>query len=159
MSSTTTQTARREIVAALREAGRAHSDATVVLHATIAERVGLNPTDYKTMSLLQQQGPMTAGAIGETTGLVSASVTALIDRLERRGFVRRHQDPADKRRVLVEATPDGIAAIGRFFASSPGTERALFAQFSTDELAVVCKFLQLSATRLHAAVRDIEQSQ
>lgn len=93
----------------LRAAGRRHSDATVIFHGAIAERLGIHSTDEKTMSLLEREGPMLAGAIAEKTGLATASVTALLDRLEARGFIRRTRDPADRRRVIVEADRAGVA--------------------------------------------------
>ncbi len=75
---------------ALRRVGRQHRDATVIFHTAIAERLGLHPTDSKALSLLERRGRLAAGAITQATGLTTtASVTALIDRLEGRDFVRR----------------------------------------------------------------------
>jgi DNA-binding MarR family transcriptional regulator len=108
---------RRALLDALTEAGRAHSDATVLFHAAVADQLGLNPTDHKVMSILERSGPLSAGQIAQRTGLATASVTALLDRLETRGFVRRRSDPADRRRVIVEATEVGVARFAPYFAS------------------------------------------
>src|SRR4029453_5253182 len=89
---------RRALLDALTEAGRAHSDATVLFHAAVADELGLNPTDHKVMSILERRGPLSAGQIPQRTGLATASVTALLDRLETRGVVRRRSDPAARRR-------------------------------------------------------------
>lgn len=47
------------------------------------------------------------GAIQRALGLTSGSVTALLDRLERRGLVRRCADPADRRALRIELCEDG----------------------------------------------------
>jgi DNA-binding MarR family transcriptional regulator len=142
---------REQLLTALRDAGRAHSEATVVWHAGIADAVGIHPTDYKTMSLLQRQGPMSAGAIADTTGLTTASVTALINRLERRHFVRRAHDPADGRRVIVEITSEGVDTFAPFFQAPELAQHRLFAPYTTDELQVIHDFLRRSTERLRSA--------
>ena len=136
----------------LREVSREHSDANVIWHASIADAVGIHLTDYKTMSLLQRRGPLTAGVIAESTGLTTASVTALIDRLERRRFARRVPDPADGRRVIVEVTPEGIASFAPFFRSPELSMQKLFAPSTTKELQVIHDFLSRSTVRLCSAI-------
>src|SRR5215831_10305891 len=76
----------------LAEVGRSHSDATVMLHSAIAQRFDLTATDLKALGFLDRLGALTAGEIAQHTGLATASVTSLIDRLEKRGFVRRTRD-------------------------------------------------------------------
>lgn len=100
-------TTRRELQDAVMAAGRASTTAGVLLHTAVAERVGLNSTDTRALDLLLREGPMTAGELATHTGLASASVTALIDRLEQRGFAHRDRDPHDRRRVVVRPDPDG----------------------------------------------------
>ena len=80
---------------------------SVVMSAAIAKSVGLSPTDLEVLGTIQQHGPLSAGRVGELTGLSPAAVTGLIDRLERSGVARRRADPYDRRRVLVEMAPGG----------------------------------------------------
>src|SRR2546429_5265746 len=54
-------TTRAELLAALNEAARRQSTATVLFHAAVAERLGLSATDHKYADLIARQGPMTAG--------------------------------------------------------------------------------------------------
>ncbi len=141
---------RSEVLEALRRAGREHSDATVLFHAAVAAQLGLNPTDHKTMSLLEREGPMTAGEIAERTGLATASVTALVDRLEQRGFVRRVRDPSDRRRVIVEPVPEGVAKFSPFFESPGRSLSWLLSRYSAEELRVILDFLGRSTERLRS---------
>jgi DNA-binding MarR family transcriptional regulator len=146
---------RRALLDALTEAGRAHSDATVLFHAAVADQLGLNPTDHKVMSILERSGPLSAGQIAQRTGLATASVTALLDRLETRGFVRRRSDPADRRRVIVEATEVGVARFAPYFASRRDSLSRLYADYTVDELAVILDFLQRSTDRLRSDVAGL----
>jgi DNA-binding MarR family transcriptional regulator len=139
---------RSELLQALNRAGREHSDATVLFHATVADQLGLNPTDHKAMSLLERAGPLTAGEIADLTGLATPSVTALIDRLERRGFVRRVRDPSDRRRVIVEPSADAVAKIAPLFELPKRSLARLYAHYTAEELEVILDFLTRGTERL-----------
>ena len=87
------------------------------MHTIIAERVGLGATETKTLFLLRSEGALTAGEIAQYTGLTTSSVTSLIDRLERKGFVRRVRDTQDRRRVIVESNEEQLVDLDRVFQS------------------------------------------
>ena len=55
----------------------------------VAERLGVNATDHRCLDILDQRGPMTAGALAEALGLSRSAVTTVLDRLEQRRYVRR----------------------------------------------------------------------
>ncbi len=73
----------------------------------IADASGLHATDLSALRALDAAagGPVTVSRLGAELGLTSGAVTALVDRLERHGLVRRRRDEADRRRVHVELTP------------------------------------------------------
>lgn len=139
---------RQALLDALKAAGREHSDATVLFHHSIARRLGLEGSDGKTLSLLERDGPLSAGEIARRTGLATASVTNLLDRLEEKGFVRRTRDPRDRRAIIVEPTEEAIAAFVPFFASTRSGVTRLWAHYDDDELAVILDFLKRNAERL-----------
>ncbi|MEU3459295.1 MarR family transcriptional regulator [Streptomyces sp. NPDC006733] len=110
-----------------------------------AERHGLHPTDLRALiSLLDAARagiPATPGRLGAHLGLNSAGTTALIDRLERLGHVRRARDEQDRRRVLLEVT-DGAIALGQaFFGPLIEDVLGVADTFDADELATVDRFL------------------
>jgi DNA-binding MarR family transcriptional regulator len=142
--------ARDEILEQLARVGREHSDATVLFHSTIASLLDLHPTDYKVLGILERSGPLSAGDIARMSGLAAASVTNLIDRLEKKRFVRRIADPADGRRVLVEVVAERIAHGARLFASTRRSLAELWDQYSDRELSVIADFLRQNAERLRA---------
>ena len=139
-------TARRtELLAALGEAGRAHSNAAVMFHAALSARMDLGATEEKALDLLERLGPLTAGDIARHSGLAPASASGLIDRLERKGFVRRVRDGADRRRVIVEVVPESIAGFAGLFADFVARLDELYAGYDDDQLALILDFLRRSA--------------
>ncbi|MFJ8082144.1 MarR family winged helix-turn-helix transcriptional regulator [Streptomyces sp. NPDC096205] len=146
---------REELLAGLQEAGRVHSNAAVMYHAAISARMELSPVEEKTLDLLQRSGALSAGELGELTGLAPASVTGLIDRLERKGFARRVRDPQDGRRVNVEADPQAEARFAPLFAPFAAELAGLYAEYSDAELAVVLDFLRRSARIQREATRAL----
>jgi DNA-binding MarR family transcriptional regulator len=146
---------RSAILERLARVGREHSDATVLFHSTVAGLLGLHPTDYKVLGMLERTGPLTAGDIARGSGLAMASVTNLIDRLEAKGFVRRTRSSPDRRRVVVEPAVDREAAARRLFASTRRSLARLYARYSDDELGVIADFLDHNANRLRAETRKV----
>ena len=79
-------------------------------HAT-SQRLGIGGTDVRFLTLLDLHGPLTPGRLAEFTGLTTGSVTGVIDRLERAGFVGRERDDTDRRKVQVVPAPTASARL------------------------------------------------
>lgn len=150
--------ARRQILAELARAGREHSDATVLFHATMASLLDLHPTDYKALSILERSGALSAGELARRSRLAAASVTNLIDRLERKGFVRRMPCADDRRRVMVEPVRDRVTAARALFASTQRSLSELWETYSDEDLAVIADFLDRNAERLRAETTKLAAS-
>ena len=135
-------------IAALVFAGREYTTAAVMLHHVIAERFALSVTDLKALDLLQRSGPLTAGEIAAHTHLATASVTSLIDRLQRKRFVRRLRDPGDRRRVLVNITPNLEKEIAPLFASLSRRLGKRFGRYSLEQIVLLGDFLTQGAREM-----------
>jgi len=106
-----------------------------------AERIGVNATDLNCLNLVALAGPMTAGELARQTGLTTASITGVLDRLEEGGFVRRERDPKDRRRVNVTLNPGpALAEIGPTFGPLVMAWRGAAASYSDDELRLLVEF-------------------
>jgi DNA-binding MarR family transcriptional regulator len=132
---------RDELLAAVIQASRENSTVAVFFHTAIAEQVGLGATDEKTLFILRHYGSLTAGEIAQHTGLTTASVTNLIDRLEHKGFVQRVRDTADRRRVIVQPNQDRLAEFDRLFGSIQASFDTVLDTYSNADLAVIADFL------------------
>jgi DNA-binding MarR family transcriptional regulator len=134
---------RNQLVAAIIAQGRANSTGTVLLHAAIAERLGLNPSDHKCADLMMSQSEAcTPGRLAELTGLSTGAITGVIDRLERAGFLVREHDPEDRRRVLLRLTLTREPEMHALFAPLAKGVEALCENYTIAELAVVIRFMR-----------------
>jgi DNA-binding MarR family transcriptional regulator len=129
------------LIQELMQAGRELSVHAMMFHATVAERLGLNPTDHKALDLLVRGGPLTAGQLADQTGLTTGAITGVIDRLEERGFARRVKDVNDRRRVVVEAVKERLPEVGRLFGSLARAWASFCGRYSDKDLAVIVDFL------------------
>ena len=138
-------TPRTEAEARVMDAGRALGAAAVLFHAAVAGRMGLTAVEEKALDVVARWGPVTAGGLSSATGLAPSSVTALIDRLVRKGFVVRVPDTDDARRVRVAAQPDKLAAFAPLFQDFVARLTALNADFSPAELAIAARYMARAA--------------
>jgi DNA-binding transcriptional ArsR family regulator len=108
-----------------------------------AERIGINVTDLNCLNIVALTGSMTAGDLARATGLTTASITGVLDRLEEGGFVRRERDPHDRRRVIVKLNAGpGLREIGPTFGPLLKAWRATAAGYSDDDLRLLLEFQQ-----------------
>jgi DNA-binding MarR family transcriptional regulator len=106
-----------------------------------ADKIGINVTDLNCMNILSFSGQMTAGELAKATGLTTASITGVIDRLEQAGFVRRERDAVDRRRVVITLnTPRALSTIAPVFGPMMGDWQRLADQYTDDELTLIVQF-------------------
>jgi DNA-binding MarR family transcriptional regulator len=117
------------------------------MHTIIAERVGLGATETKTLFLLRSEGALTAGEIAQYTGLTTSSVTSLIDRLERKGFVRRVRDTQDRRRVIVESNEEELVDLDQVFHSLQEKFMDFLETYSDEQLSIIVDFVTQATRR------------
>lgn len=136
---------RRSLLQQVADAGRRLSTAMVLFHGALANRVGLGATDEKVLELVSRHGRPSARDLAKHTGLAPNSITSVLDRLTRSGFVRREADPEDGRRVLVVATDEGVARIAQHFVGMMTRLAELNGRYSTQELALIADYLERAA--------------
>jgi DNA-binding MarR family transcriptional regulator len=139
---------RKKLLGRINAVGREHSDATVLFQASVAACLNLHPTDYKVLAIIERLGALSAGDIARHSGLATASVTNLIDRLEEKGFVQRLEDSRDRRRVLVATVAERVDSVRGLFASTRQSLSRLYQRYSDAELRVIADFLSRNAARL-----------
>jgi DNA-binding MarR family transcriptional regulator len=93
---------RKETIHDIVDKFREMSIDAVMFHQALANELGLYITDHKCLDIIHRFGAMPAGRLGEMTGLTTGAITGMIDRLEKAGYVRRTNDPKDRRKTIVE---------------------------------------------------------
>jgi DNA-binding MarR family transcriptional regulator len=147
----------RAIKAGLRDVG---AQLTRLNHG-VGGRLDLKASDLECLDVIVQIGPLSPTALASRTGQHPATLTGILDRLERGGWIARDRDPADRRGVVVRAERGRGAEILRLYLVDSGMNAALdeiLAQYGEADLAVVADFLrrtamagQLAAERLQSA--------
>lgn len=141
---------RAQLLESLVRELRDFSDQDVLFSQALADRLGINLTDFKCLSILERNGAVTAGRLAELTGLTSGAVTGLIDRLEKAGWARRVRDPNDRRHVIIEAVAERGAEFGALFSTTGRAMAELVEGYSDEELGFLLDFL----TRCGALLRE-----
>jgi DNA-binding MarR family transcriptional regulator len=113
------------------------------------QRLGVNRTDLRCLNIVENQGPMTAGTLARMSGLTTAAVTAVLDRLERAGYARRVRDEGDRRQVIVELTPLLAERAGQIWGPLGEEASADLGRMSVEELKAVIGY--------HRTGRDLNE--
>lgn len=117
------------------------SGLTVLFHTRVAERMGVSVTDHKCLDIaMRADGPLTAGRIARLSGLSTGAVTGVIDRLEKRGFVRRVRDPHDRRKVLVQVSDFDERKYAHLFDEAITATRNVLESFPPEQRAIIERF-------------------
>jgi DNA-binding MarR family transcriptional regulator len=132
---------RSHLLRTLDQATRKMGAQAVLISDLVATRVGLNSTDLECLDLLYMAGVSTAGRLSSHTGLTTGATTAVIDRLERAGFVRRRRDPQDRRVVLVEFVEASGRHIEPLYQPLIDFMMRVNKRYSDAELATVVDYL------------------
>lgn len=109
------------------------------LDQAVAERLGLNRTDLRCVDLLLDR-PLSLTELAESAGLSQSAMTTALDRLEAAGYAGRTRDPNDRRRFLVQLTPELLTRIAEIFEPFVAEARTELDRYSASELETVVRF-------------------
>jgi DNA-binding MarR family transcriptional regulator len=111
-----------------------------LFHDAVARRLGLHSTDEKVLRLLGDKA-LTAGDLVAYTGLTGAAVTALVDRLEKLGYVTRLRDAEDRRKVAIRAVQTRLREINGLYNGLHDAMQTLLAKYPAGDFAVIVDYL------------------
>src|SRR5687767_4440912 len=134
---------KRELVDELVHLARAHEAANDAFDEVAREKLGINRTDLRCLNIIDNHGTMTAGRLAKLSGLTTAAVTAVLDRLERVGYARRVRDQPDRRQVMVEVTPLLAERATPIWAPLGEEARSTLSRMSPEELQALVDFYRL----------------
>jgi MarR family 2-MHQ and catechol resistance regulon transcriptional repressor len=104
--------------------------------------LGIGLSDFAVLEMVLHKGPTPVNAIGQKVGLTSGSITAAVDRLERKELVARRPHPDDRRARVVHLTAAGRKLIGRAFAGHAAAMETATSGLTTPERAQAAALLQ-----------------
>lgn len=125
---------------------------TVLYQQSVAASLGLYNNDFLSIDILHEKGPVTAGELSKLTGLTTGSVTALIDRLEKNGFVRRQHDPHDRRKVIIVPLYENKEEVSNTYLLLHAAMVKLASSYSDEELELINQFLRKASIVLEEQI-------
>lgn len=129
---------------------RAHKAINEVTNQFFQEH-GLNPTEFAVLELLYHKGRQPLQQIGNKILLASGSITYVIDKLEKRGYLERVSCPSDRRVTFAEITESGTEFMKELFPEHEENLHELLSVLSADEKDTAIELLK----KLGLSIKDL----
>ncbi len=133
---------RAVLLRRLVEAVRASQSASDVLDEAFTNFVGINRTDGRCLDVVDRHGRITAGDLAREVGLTTGAVTAVVDRMEAAGLMKRGSDPDDRRKVLIELTSEAKSLAADVYGPLAHSTRPLLESLSDQEVLTLIGFFE-----------------
>jgi DNA-binding MarR family transcriptional regulator len=128
----------------------------VILHQqAIADKLGINLTDFKSLGLLHRKGPMTPKELAKAMRMSAAAMTTVIDRLEKAGYAERKREGEDRRSLRVHAAPGSGRKVTNLYQSLRTASKGLHSEYSEEELALISDYFSKATKILRAATAKL----
>ena len=132
-----------------------------LLNHSVGTRLDLKATDLECLDLIARYGPLSPRALSRRAGLHPATMTGVLDRLERGGWIDRDRDPSDRRGVIVRAARGRVAEVLRLYLVDSGMNTAMdqiCAEYRDEDLELFDGFLRRTADAGRAAAEKLAGS-
>jgi len=143
---------RRRLSTEIKESLRELSIQLALLNHQVVAHLDFKDGDLPCLDLIARYGPLSPSSLAHRAGIHPATVTGILDRLERGGWVVRERDPSDRRAVTVRALRDRIAELLGLYSGMNTSMDDVFARYSDAELELLADFVRrTSRAGQHAA--------
>ena len=122
-----------------------------VLNLRAGEQVGLRDVEMKALDVLMRDGAMSAKALGQRLGMHPATMTGILDKLEKSGWVTRERSPEDRRVVLIQPVRERVGEIVRLFTGMNMQAVELLDRYDTGQLETIADFMHTMVTMVKEA--------
>jgi DNA-binding MarR family transcriptional regulator len=123
----------------------------------VGARVDFRDVDLDCLDLIARHGPISPSALARRAGLHPATMTGVLDRLQRGGWIARERDGADRRAVTVRALRDRNAELYQHFSGMNNRMDAIFDDYSDTDLELIAGFLNRTTAAGHEATGDLAE--
>jgi DNA-binding MarR family transcriptional regulator len=136
---------RRRLSTAIKDSLRELSIQLSLLNHQVGAHVDLKDVDFDCLDVISRHGPLSPSALARRAGLHPATMTGILDRLERAGWVARERDPSDRRAVVVRALRDRSKEVFRLYSGMNTSMDDICAGYGETELELLADFLRRTA--------------
>jgi DNA-binding MarR family transcriptional regulator len=113
----------------------------VVYRRATEDLLGMRLKQYIALNYLRDQGETPQQELGEALHLDANNLVLLLNDLEDDGYVERRRNPSDRRRHIVEITPEGQKALARAERALESVEDEVLAPLNGEERATLWRLL------------------
>lgn len=152
---------RRRLYRTVKEALRDLGGQLSQLNYSVGARLDLKATDLECLDVITRYGPLSPSVLARRAGLHPATMTGVLDRLERGGWVERSRDTSDRRGVVVQVARGRGAEILRLYLIDSGMNAAMdeiCADYDEAELELFAGFLRRTADAGRAAAERLNET-
>jgi DNA-binding MarR family transcriptional regulator len=149
------QRARRRLTTQIKDSLRDLRNQLSMLNRQVGAHLDLKEVDLDCLDLIGRHGPLSPTALARRAGLHPATMTGILDRLERAGWIARERDPADRRAVTVRALPDRGKQMYRLFSGMNSAMYSICAEYDEEQLQLLADFLRKTTDAGLTATRDL----
>jgi DNA-binding MarR family transcriptional regulator len=146
---------RRRSTVAIKESLRELSVQLSLVNQQVSGRLAMRPVDLDCLDLIGRHGPLSPSALARRSGLHAATLTGILDRLEKAGWISRDRDPSDRRAVLVQVRRERNHEVFAMYAGLNAEMDGILAGYADHELAVLSDFLRRCADVSGKAASDL----
>ncbi|MFF1573084.1 MarR family transcriptional regulator [Leifsonia sp. NPDC058292] len=136
---------RRRAATEIKRTLRELNNQVALLNNQVGARVDLRPLDLDCLDVVAIHGPMSPSDLARRAGLHPATITGILDRLEKSGWIARERDDADRRAVKIRALPDRAGELFQLYSGMNDSMDEIFADYDDAQLATLADFLGRAA--------------
>jgi DNA-binding MarR family transcriptional regulator len=127
----------------------------IQFNGLIADRLGVTQTDLQCLYALAHHSPASVSDLARRVNLTSGAASRMIDRLEAAGCIRRVPDPHDRRRVLIEPSPQSLEQVSRYYTPLNARLHEDLAEFSQKDLEQLLHFVTAAEDSTEAEIHRL----
>ena len=148
---------RRRLVNGIKESLRDMRNQLSLLNHRVSAQLELKDIDLDCLEIIGRYGPLSPSALARRAGLHPATMTGILDRLQRGGWITRERDPAasDRRSIAVRALRDRNAELFRLYAGMNASMDEILDRYGEPELEVLADFVRRTASAGRVATDEL----
>jgi DNA-binding MarR family transcriptional regulator len=133
---------RQQTASEIRDSLRELRIQLALLNYRVGASVDLKDVDMDCLDILDTSGPLSPSGLARQAGVHPATMTGILDRLERGHWIVRERDPADRRAVLVRVNRERYGELLSHYSGLSRAMNKLLAGYGDEELKVIADFMR-----------------